>query len=77
MDCLSNHYDKMFLGLGSCLTLSSDEYEILLTSVIGYKQNNCVTLSSVTTRFTHEWGEEIHVKTLPQGLNVDLAQTGL
>ena len=29
------------------------------------------------TRFTHEWGEEMHVKSLPPGLIVDLAQTGL
>ena len=29
------------------------------------------------TRFTHEWGEKIHVKSRSQGLNVDLAQPGL
>ena len=28
-------------------------------------------------RFTHEWGEEMHAKSLSQGLNVDLAQPGL
>ena len=37
----------MFLKLGSSLSVSSDEYEILLTSVIGSKQNKCVTLSSI------------------------------
>ena len=29
------------------------------------------------TRFTHEWGEEMRVKSLSQGLNVDLAQPEL
>ena len=29
------------------------------------------------TSFTHEWGEEMHVKSLFQGLNVDLAQPRL
>ena len=29
------------------------------------------------TLFTHEWDEEMHVKSLSQGLNFDLAQPGL
>ena len=30
-----------------------------------------------STHFTHERGQEMHVKSLSQGLNVDLAQPGL
>ena len=30
-----------------------------------------------TILLTHEWGEERHVKSLSQGLSVDLAQPGL
>ena len=29
------------------------------------------------TRFTHEWGEEMHVNSLSHALNFDLAQPGL
>ena len=30
----------------------------------------------VGTHFAHEWGEEMHIKSLSQGLNVYLAQPG-
>ena len=43
---------------------SERDYEIWLTS-------------DAVTRFTHEWGEEMHIKSLSQRLNVDLAQPGL
>ena len=31
----------------------------------------------VGIRFKHEWGEEMHVESLSQGLTLDLAQAGL
>ena len=35
------------------------------------------TLPIVGYSFSHEWGEEMHVKSLSQGLSVDLVELGL